>query len=181
MVWAYFLFLPFLWRDLIATWTLPVRIVVCFALFASGFISLFGGLAAGRPGFGFANREEVAAVGVATRKLPIEARFAAYPTYNHPLLLQGRKVALGYPGHLWTQGFNYDEAYAKLGQLMNGEPDWRETARYLGVRYIFWGREEKLNYPTSKRSWEQTAPVLASGKWGAIYDLESARQVIPVR
>jgi hypothetical protein len=177
MVWAYFLILPFLWNDLIVRSTIPARVALCALLFASGFISLFGGLAAGRPGFGFANRAELDAVAIAVRKLPIEARFAAYPTFNHPLLLQGRKVALGYPGHLWTQGFNYEETYARLGHLMSGAPDWRETARQLGVRYIFWGREEKTNYPTSKRSWEQTTPVLAAGNWGAIYDLESARPV----
>src|SRR5437660_9282470 len=95
MIWAYFLVLPFLWTNLIAKWTMPVRVVVCIALFGSGFVSLLGGLAAGKNGFGFANRAELDEVGVAIRMLPVEARFAAYPIYNHPLLLQGRKVVLG--------------------------------------------------------------------------------------
>ena len=111
MIWAYFLVLPFLWTNLIAKWTMPVRVVVCIALFGSGFVSLLGGLAAGKNGFGFANRAELDEVGVAIRMLPVEARFAAYPIYNHPLLLQGRKVVLGYPGHLWTEGFDYKNAY----------------------------------------------------------------------
>jgi hypothetical protein len=164
--------LPFLWTDLIARWTIPARIGVCIALFGSGFISLFGGLAAGRPGFEFSDRGELDAVGVAVRKLPAETRFAAYPTYNHPLLLQGRKVVLGYPGHLWTQGFEYTDAYDLLTKLMQGSGDWRKIARALQVRYLFWGREEMINYPASKRPWEATAPLVASGTWGAIYDLE---------
>src|SRR6266487_3327209 len=105
MMWGYFIVLPFLWTDLIARWTIPVRIVVCIALFGSGFVTLLGGLAANRAGWGFADRAELDAVGDVVRHLPVEARFAAYPTFNHPLLLQGRKVALGYPGHLWSQGF----------------------------------------------------------------------------
>jgi len=173
MVWAYFLVLPFLWTDLIARWTIPARIGVCIALFGSGFISLFGGLAAGRPGFEFSDRGELDAVGVAVRKLPAETRFAAYPTYNHPLLLQGRKVVLGYPGHLWTEGFEYTDAYDWLTKLMQGSADWRKIARALRVRYLFWGREETINYPASKRPWEATAPLVASGNWGAIYDLEA--------
>src|SRR5882724_9159548 len=173
MVWAYFLVLPFLWTDLIARWTIPARIGVCIALFGSGFISLFGGLAAGRPGFEFSDRGELDAVGVAVRKLPAETRFAAYPTYNHPLLLQGRKVVLGYPGHLWTEGFEYTDAYDWLTKLMQGSGDWRKIARALQVRYLFWGREEMINYPASKRPWEATAPLVASGNWGAIYDLEA--------
>jgi hypothetical protein len=171
MFWGYFLVLPFLWRDLIAKWPLPIRVAVCIALFGSGFISLFGGLA--KPGFGFTNRAEFDGVAVGIRNLPVEARFAAYPTFNHPLLLQGRKVVLGYPGHLWTQGFDYHLEETKLNHVMLGEPDWRNAARALRVRYIFWGREEQTNYPASKRPWEQVLPKVESGPWGAIYDLGS--------
>ena len=173
MMWGYFIVLPFLWTDLIARWTTTVRIGVCIALFGSGFITLLGGLAANRAGWGFADRAELDAVGDVVRHLPVEARFAAYPTFNHPLLLQGRKVALGYPGHLWSQGFSdYTTPYNLLNQLMRGAGNWQEIARTLRVRYIFWGREERINYRASKRPWEATAPLVASGQWGTIYDLE---------
>jgi hypothetical protein len=167
MFWGYFLVLPYLWRDLIVHWSLPLRAATCIVLFLSGFVSLFGGMAT--PGYGFANRAEVDGVGVAVRKLPTEARFAAYPTFNHPLLLQGRKVVLGYPGHLWTQGFDYHEEEAKLSRLMRGEADWRRMAEELRVNYIFWGREEQTNYPMSARPWEQVLPKIGSGPWGTIY------------
>jgi hypothetical protein len=173
MIWGYFLILPFLWSDLIARWAFPERALTCVALFASGFITLLGGLAAGHPGFGLIDRARLDAIGAAVRPLPMEARFAAYPTYNHPLLLQGRKVVLGYPGHLWTEGFDYNSANGKLTALMRGAPNWRETAQALGVRYIFWGRDEKTNYQGSSRPWETTTRPVASGDWGAIYDLAS--------
>jgi hypothetical protein len=179
-IWAYFIVLPFLWRQLIMQWEVPIRLAVCFALFTSGFVSLFGGLAAGKDGFGFANRGEVDAVGWAVRKMPLEARFAAFPTYNHPLLLQGRKVVMGYPGHLWTQGFDdYGKTNEQLTKLMEGAPNWPDLARTLHVRYIFWGREEKTNYASSTRPWEKTATLAASGTWGVIYDLETARSQVP--
>ena len=170
MFWGYFLVLPFLWKDLIATWPLPFRIATCVLMFGSGFVSLFGGLK--NPGYGFANRAELAGVGVAVRNLPVEERFAAYPTYNHPLLLQGRKVVLGYPGHLWTQGFDYHEEETELGHLMRGDVGWKQSAEALRVRYIFWGREEQMNYPVSTKPWEQSLAKVASGPWGAIYDME---------
>lgn len=172
-IWAYFIVLAFLWQHLIVQWERPIRWAVCFALFASGFVSLFGGLAVGKGGFGFAQRGEVDAVGYAVRKMPLEARFAAWPTYNHPLLLNGRKVVMGYPGHLWTQGFaDYGKTNDQLTKLMQGVPDWRDIARALQVRYLFWGREEKRNYAASQRPWEKSAALAASGTWGAIYDLE---------
>ena len=178
MIWGYFLVLPFLWSRLAEYWPIPVRIAVCIALFGSGFVSLFGGLAAGRPGYGFANRSEVDGVGAAVRNLPINARFAAFPVFNHPLLLQGRKVVLGYGGHLWTQGFDYGRENDKLSDLMNGG-NWREDARELRARYIFWGNEEGKNYSASTHPWETLAPKVASGTWGAIYDLEPLQPHAP--
>lgn len=178
IIWAYLIVLPFLWSEVISRWAFPIRAVVCVALFTSGFITLFGGLAAGRTGFGLANRAELDAIGVAVRPLPVEARFAAFPIYNHHLLLQGRKVVLGYPGHVWTQGFQYGEESAKLTSLMLGAPDWKEKARALRTRYVFWGREEKANYAQSKRPWEQESKLVATGVWGAIYDLESPREPV---
>src|SRR5262249_53268448 len=147
MIWGYFLVLPILWNAVIKPWPVAYRTAALVALFGSGFVSLFGGLAAGRPGFGFADRAEVDGVGHAIVNLPIQARFATYPTYNHPLLLEGRNVVLGYPGHLWTEGFEYGPKLHQLNQLMNGDLNWREIAEQLHIRYLFWGREEKANYP----------------------------------
>jgi hypothetical protein len=117
----------------------------------------------------------VDAIAAVVRQMPIEARFAAWPTYNHPLLLNGRKVVMGYPGHLWTQGFDkYGETNELLTKFMQGAANWRDLARTLNVRYVFWGREEKANYSSSSRPWEKTTALAASGAWGAIYDLEKA-------
>jgi hypothetical protein len=170
-IWAYFICLPFLWSELIAKWHWPLRAIACFLLFASGFVSLLGGLA-GSAGFDLADRTELEAVATAVHKLPIKDRFAAFPTYNHPLLLNGRKVVLGYPGHLWTQGFDYWPIEQQLKALMLGAPDWRERARALHTRYIFWGREEEHAYAASAQPWRGKAAVVAEGFWGTIYDLE---------
>jgi hypothetical protein len=174
MVWGYFLILPFLWSDIIGRWAFPERAATCLLLFGSGFITLLGGLSAGHPGFGLIERARLDRIGTALRPLPMEARFATYPTYNHPVLLQGRKVALGYPGHLWTEGFDYAKANDQLTALMNGAANWRDAAKALGVRYIFWGQDERTNYQSSSRPWEATAFLVASGDWGAIYDLAKA-------
>jgi hypothetical protein len=170
LIWAYFIALPLLWGVLLENLTLLPRAAVCFALFFSGFVSLIGGLAAGRPGFSFANRAELDYVAAATRPLPVEARYAAFPTYNHPLLLSGHKVVCGYPGHLWTQGIDYGPVESKLHSLMMGDGDWMNIARELRVRYLFWGSEEATNYAGSARPWEKQLTVVARGNWGAIYD-----------
>jgi hypothetical protein len=81
-------------------------------------------------------------------------------------------MVLGYPGHLWTQGFDYAPVEQQLKALMLGGPDWRDRARTLRARYIFWGREEKGAYSASKQPWREAAAVVAKGPWGTIYDVE---------
>lgn len=190
IVWAYFLILPFLWTDVLARWPVPLRAIVYLALFTSGFVTLWGGLSAGRPtpsgaagvgirDYGIADRGELDAVGGVLKKLPADARFAGWPTWGHPVLLQGRKMVLGYPGHLWTQGFDYGGTEAKLKELMMGTPNWQQFAREFHSRYLFWGREEKANYAASKRPWERESALIATGDWGAIYDLEAPPSAQP--
>src|SRR4051812_16458144 len=135
IIWAYLIMLPFLWSELLARVLLPVRLASCLALLASGCISVFGGLLTNEAGFGFADRAEVDAVGMGLRKLPPEARFVGQPTYNHPLLLQGRKMVLGYLGHVWTQGFEYGATLTQLNAVLDGAPNWKEQARALHARY----------------------------------------------
>ena len=82
------------------------------------------------------------------------------------LLLQGRKVVLGYPGHLWTEGFDYDNPNRQLTALMRGAPNWREAAQALGVRYIFWGRDETANYQGSSSSMGNDGASHSVGRLG---------------
>ena len=176
MIWGYIIVLPFLWTEMISRWKLPIRVVTLFVLFFSGFVTLFGGIAAGRTGFGLANRAELDEAGAAIRQLPLDARFVSFPVFNHPLLLLGRRVVMGYPGHVWTQGFDYGDAQGKIGSIMNGAPNWKELARNFQARYLFWGREEKKAYAQSPRPWEKESKLVASGEWGAVYDLESPKE-----
>jgi len=81
-------------------------------------------------------------------------------------------MALGYLGHVSSHGLAWEQPAARLQALMMGEADWREHARALGVRYIFWGRCEHEDYPGSKEPWRETAACVALGDWGEVYDLE---------
>src|SRR5947207_618109 len=173
LIWAYFITLPILWRRLLLRWPVTPRAGTCLILFFSGFISLIGGLAVNKDGYEFANRSEVDFVAAAVRRLPVEARFAGFPTYNHPLLLNGRKMVCGYAGHLWTQGINSTDVESKLRNLMLGQGDWKKAARELQVRYLFWGNLEKTNYPASTRPWEKELPLVGQSGWGSIYDFGS--------
>jgi hypothetical protein len=171
MIWSYLAILPFVWSELLAPAPAPQRCFVVLMLFFSGFVSTLGGIDATFTGYPIATRSELDAVANAVRGISVTERFAGAPTYNHPLLLNGRKMVLGYIGHVHSHGLAWEEPSKKLDALMNGEESWRTTADELGARYIFWGREENQKYNDSPQPWRQTTRLVASGDWGAIYDL----------
>ena len=171
MIWSYLAIVPLAWNELLAARPLGQRIAAAVALFGSGFISLLGGLDGTHTGFDIATRSELDGVEKAIANIPIAERFVAYPTYNHPLLLAGRKVALGYTGHAWSHGLHWEPTGATVDALMNGRSDWRAAAAELKVRYLFWGNEEREHYQDSPRPWRHSARLVARGAWGEIYDL----------
>jgi hypothetical protein len=173
MIWAYMGILPFLHEMLLEIPGLagiPVRAVCYIMLFFSGFVSLVGGLDGSHTGYQIAKRSELEPVGFAVRFLPPDSTFAGWPTYNHPLLLNGCKMVEGYAGHLFSHGIDYEARDQQLRTMMNGAPEWRTIADTLHIRYLYWGEMEEKGYPESTEPW-QDLPVAAAGPWGTIYDL----------
>jgi hypothetical protein len=162
-----------LWSELLERWPDWARQFIVFMLFFSGFVSTLGGIDGSFTGYAIAQRSDLDAVARAVRGIPVTERFAGAPAYNHPLLLDGRKMVLGYIGHVHSHGLAWQEPSKKLDALLNGEEGWRKTAGALGARYLFWGRNEEKEYPDSPQPWRETTRLVASGDWGAIYDLHS--------
>lgn len=170
MLWSYLAVLPALWGMLLE-FPLLIRAAACCALFFSGFVSLLGGIDSTHQGFSLAPRKELDTLGISLRGIAITSTFACTPTYNHPLLLLGRKVVAGYDGHLMSHGIDYQAHKADLERLMRGEPGWQARAKALGVDYLFWGTREQAEFGGSTTPWKASAPVVARGDWGTIYDL----------
>ncbi len=178
MLWSYLAMLPFLWELWLRHWPAVVRWIVCGVLFFSGAVSVIGGINLKHQSrYLMVRRSELDAVRTALAVLPAGARFAASPDYAHPLVLSGRKLAMGYTGALHGYGLEYKELERTLNTLMLGQPGWEKAASRLGVRYLFWGAREKKRFAQSTRPWEAGRTPVASGAWGEIYDLES----VPVR
>ena len=180
MIWCYLSVLPFLWEVIIAP--LPIGLVVtsCVLLFFSGFISLWGGLNRSHVGYPIAQASsELAAIQRAVAGISGDETYAAMPTYNHPLLLCGCKVAVGYPPHLMSHGISYEERDAQLRKLMLGAPDWRDIAHDLHIHYIFWGQREisgrdgEAGYRSSLTPWRDDDDLVAEGDWGELYNLKN--------
>jgi hypothetical protein len=186
MIWSYLAILPALWEYLLKKQREWMRVLACFFLFASGAISLAGGLV-GQPvsetaadreahgkatiGYPIAVRSELVGVDQATRGLPVTDRYIAHPNYNHPLLMTGHLLVMGYVGHVDSHGLDYKDRLATIEGILRGEEGWREKAASLGARWLFWGTQEQQNYADSKQPWRTSCRLQATGDWGELYDL----------
>jgi hypothetical protein len=171
MIWSWLIVLPFLWKLVLARLPAWGRPLLCAALFFSGFVCLLGGLDARHTGYELARRTELDGLASALKGFPATATFAAVPTYNHPLLLLGHRVVMGYDGHLFSAGIDYAATEADLTQLMMGAPGWRDAARKLHADYLYWGPREQEKYAGSAQPWRETSLRAASGGWGTIYEI----------
>jgi hypothetical protein len=173
--WAYILLMYCIWEAFLRRWHTLIRIPILVALFFSGFISLIGGLVPGREnGYGIGDQAEWDGVADNLKNFPPQTVFATYPTYDHPVLVNGHRVVLGYEGHLWSHGLDYQPYLQLLNKAMLGEFGWEDAFRQLNADYLFWGNFEQQNYPGTTRAWEHL-PVVGESPWGRIYDLRGLK------
>lgn len=168
IVWGYLALSPLLWEHLIARRPAWLRAAICIVLFSSGAVALAAGLDS-RHGYKLADRAELAEVQVMLRKVPVNARLACAPGFEHPAMLLGQPLVMGYDGHLFSQGLDYTPVRQELDRLMGGGTEWKQAARQLGVRYLFWGRREAALWPQSAQPWKQCAKCLAESPHGDLY------------
>jgi hypothetical protein len=173
--WAYILLMYCIWEAFLRRWHPAIRIPILIALFFSGFISLVGGLIPNQTnGYGIGDEAEWNGVAENIKGFSPEAVFAAYPTYNQPVLVSGHRVVLGYDGHLWSHGLDYRSYLQLLDKAMLGEPGWEDAFRQLQADYLFWGSLEEENYPGTTRAWEHL-PAVCESPWGRVYDLRGLK------
>ena len=175
MIWSYLIVLPFAWELLLERQSVVIRVTACVLLFFSGAVSLTGGLRASERGYEIAKRPELDELGSALREISPAARFACAPEYNHPLVLSGRRIAMGYDGHLYGYGLDYEFLRREVQTVMLGRAGWRKSAARLGITHVYWGWREQNRYGKSKRPWEASERTLASGEWGTIYEIAPVR------
>jgi hypothetical protein len=122
---------------------LAARIVLLVLLFFSGLVQLGDGLS-----FRHLYRWVSAAEWSESKALlgdlsPANTRLAVAPHVPHPAALLGFPVAVGYPGHLWSHGFDYQAAEQQLRRLF---VEGREAPELAAVTHVLIGPHEVAAY-----------------------------------
>lgn len=72
------------------------------------------------------------------------------PTHNHPVFLTGRQSLMGYPGHIWTHGLNYQDREALIKRIYMGGPDAAALLANAGIEYVVIGPLERQSMPVNE-------------------------------
>ncbi len=161
LIWFYFIIVTLSARAITPHLTIQRKAALCVVLFFSATICLLavsGGHA--RPTRLYEYKELWNTKG-AIVALPKNAVVAATPTFNHPLSFWGHKIAVGYSGHLWSHGVDFQTSEKLLEQLYKNGENWKQIANRLGLTHIFWGPMEKQRFGGQAPIWRTILPNLS--------------------
>jgi hypothetical protein len=131
-----------MWRK----WTGPVARLALAALFASMVLS--GALLdlnqlIGRDRHLMLTTEELELARMIRERTPRGSLFAAGLRHNHPVtMLTGRRVLLGYPAWLWSQGMDVSREERDVRAILAYAPEAPALMARYGVDYVVIGPEE---------------------------------------
>ena len=93
------------------------------------------------------------------KETPPRALIVNAPTFNHPVLLTGRRSLLGYPGHIWTHGLEYKPREDDIKRIYAGGADADGLLAKYGVEYVVTGPLERHMMPVNDRFFSQYTKV----------------------
>lgn len=151
LVWCYLFALmsmtDFLWYER-NRW---FRGFVCFALLPGFTIFVLSLPMVRYHGTTWASERELNKAAVLMKDRDVNEAVMITQSYDHPVMLLGMKLFMGYPGHVWSHGYNYTLRENLLNRVYNAEEAAVNDLPKDQVKWIYSGtlekRREKLPFP----------------------------------
>lgn len=153
LLWLYLVIAWLVWRTWLRDLSAAVAFVIGCLVFFPGAISLVSSLPGNSQGAELYRAEELWEAKAALMDVPKDAVLAVAPDPNHPAMFWGVKVAMAYPGHLWSHGIQYGPREGVLEDMLKGREGRLSAARDIGVTHIYWGENEKRKYGAFHPQW----------------------------
>jgi uncharacterized membrane protein len=111
------------------------------------------------------NRDDVQFASLIEQTTAPDARILHAPVYNHPAFLTGRRSLMGYPGHLWTHGINYQAREREIQAIYAGAPNAADLLRRYRINYIVVSPHEHNSLTVNERALSSYQPVAGKGAY----------------
>ncbi|HEX5504082.1 MAG TPA: hypothetical protein VFW96_15760 [Thermomicrobiales bacterium] len=114
--------------------------------------------------------EEMHLAALVRAETPAHALFAAGLQNNEPVpVLAGRRVLLGYPGWMWSHGYDYAQRQRDLGDIMAFAPDAPALIAQYGIDYVVIGPEERQDLHADEAAYRARYPAVITTEHYAIF------------
>ncbi len=173
LIWLYLIIAWLAWRTWVMKLSSGVALLIAFAAFFSGTISLISSLPGNSHGTELYRSAEIWDAKAALSSLPSDAVLAVAPEPNHPAMFWGAKVAMGYTGHLWSHGIDSTARENLLERMFRGDSDWSSLAKTAGVTHIYWGPNEQRRYGVFNPPWLKLLRNVSRSQAVQVYDVRS--------
>jgi hypothetical protein len=106
------------------------------------------------------------------QKTAPRAMFVTGTQHNLPVsVLTGRPIVMGYPGWLWSYGFDYSTEQRDLYAIFAYDPDTPELLKKYGVDYVVIGPEERREFAVNYTAFSQRYPVIIRTPNYTVFDV----------
>ena len=106
-----------------------------------------------------------------------QAVFAVGLRHNHPItLLTGRRVVLGFPGWMWSQGVPYHERELALRAIFALTEDAPGLIQLYGVDYVVIGPDERQRFAANLEGYRARFPTLLRTENYQIFAVDAGEQ-----
>jgi hypothetical protein len=103
---------------------------------------------------------------------PPRSLFVVAVQNNHPVpVLGGRRVVMGYPGWLWSQGVAYGDRQAEVGRILTLAPDADSLLRRYGVDFVVVGPAERDVFHADPAAWRARWPRIIATRDYEVFDV----------
>ena len=143
LVWCYVFALltiqDFLWNDRPDWFRAGVFIIFCWP----GFLLFLHSLPHATRGTAWVSERELNKARILLEGINVNDGMVVAPDYDHPVLVLGQKLYLGYIGHVWSHGYNHVERESRIRDYFAGNPEATAAFPKDQVRWFYRGPLEK--------------------------------------
>jgi uncharacterized membrane protein len=95
------------------------------------------------------------------------------PIHNSVVALSGRQSVMGYPGHLWTHGIDYQRRELEVATIYRGGSNTLEPLSRLGVNYVIIGPAERTQLAVDENYFANLYPAVIDHAGYRVYRVKN--------
>jgi hypothetical protein len=111
------------------------------------------------------NRQGVDFAAIVSQKTEPSSLILHAPTYNHPVVLTGRRSLMGYPGHIWSHGLQGGPREADIKRMYAGGPEAEALLDKYAIDYVVIGPLERRQVSPNEAFFERYALIAELGDY----------------